>query len=174
MMSPALVVTLSLLGAGAVGTPDAGIPKPAVEKVTAADFERTPPNLARVHFRLGNLQKAIDIARKCERTHPKECKTLKVAIVEYQALAHDASTLTQKNAKAFLEWDEKISPGDPGRLTVPVIARWVKGPLREAAMANAAGNLPRARELVRSVLEVRPKDAEAKAMWQQLAVDAGQ
>ena len=149
-----------------LGAPDGGVAAPR-------DADRSPPDLARVYFRLGDLQRAVNTTRTCEKTHPKECKPLKVALVEYQVLVNHLATLSKKEAREFLSWDEKISPGDPGRLTKPAINRWVTGPLQEAGQANAAGNVSRARELVQSVLEVRPDNADAKAMLARLSPDAG-
>ena len=162
MATPLLSVIAVLL----VGASDAGLAQPVQP-------DRDPPDLARVYFRMGDVSRAITVVRSCAKTHPKQCKKLKIALVEYQSLATRFTPLTQSAVKALLAWDAQISPGEPSRMTKPVLERWVVAPLREAGMANAANNPKRARELVQAVLDVQPSNVEAKAMLAQLSPDAG-
>ncbi|MBX7113941.1 MAG: hypothetical protein K1X64_06350 [Myxococcaceae bacterium] len=155
---------LTLLAVLLAGASDAGVAPPT---------DRDPPDLARVYFRMGDVARAITVVRSCAKTHPKQCKKLKMALVEYQALATRFSPLTQSDVKALLAWDAQISPGEPSRMTKPVLERWVVVPLREAGLANAASNPRRALELVEAVLDEQPGNAEAQAMLQQLSPDGG-
>jgi hypothetical protein len=85
----------------------------------------------------------------------------------------DVEELTLAEARAFLEYDRKISPGTPGKLTAPVQRKYVEAPLNSAGVARGGGDLVRARKLVAEVLAVDPQNPDALKLSAELTPDAG-
>ncbi|MBK7863988.1 MAG: hypothetical protein IPJ65_36360 [Archangiaceae bacterium] len=152
----AAVTSLLLLAAPAPGLADAG-PAP------------TPRELAQLFFLAGDLRRAVDAGRRCMQLEGrKKCEPFYRALVEYQALIPKNDQLTLAEAKAYLEWDRFVSPQQPGKLTEPVLSRYVEEPLSTARAAWQGGDEKSARKLAERVLEVDPKNADAKALLKQL------
>lgn len=137
----------------ATAPPDAGAPAP------------TPREMAQLFFLAGDLKRAIDAGRRCVQLEGrKKCEGYYRALVEYEALIPRNDQLTPAEAKAYLEWDRFISPKEPGKLTRPVLRRYVEEPLIAAHQAAAAGEKGKAKEIAQRVLAVDPKNAEAKQL----------
>lgn len=132
-----------------------------------------PGETAKLYFLAGDVAKAVDWARRGVRTDAAKCKPMLEALAEYGALANHTDDFTPEQARAFLEWDRKISPGTPGKLTVPVINHFIVVPLERARADLQAGELAEARERLALVLAVDPKNAAALALEEQLSADAG-
>ena len=128
---------------------------------------------AKLFFLAGDVAKAVDWAQRGLKSDAAKCKPMLKALAEYGALANHTDDFTPEQAKAFLEWDRRISPGTPGKLTVPVIHHFVTAPLEKARADLKAGEPAAARALVLGVLKVDPKNADALALEQQLSADAG-
>jgi len=142
-----LALTLLLFSA----TPDGG-------------FGPSPRELAQLFFLAGDLHRAVEVARKCLEVEKKKCEPFYRALVEYQALIPRNEELTPAEAKAYLEWDHLISPKEPGKLTVPVLKRYVEAPLEAAKRAQAAGDTNAVKQIAERVLQIDPKNAEAKEL----------
>ena len=148
-------------------------PPPAAPEV---DPKKGPPpsELAKLYFLAGDLRKATETARVGAKVDPVKCKAIYPMLVEYEFLLPRADHLTPAEAKAFFEWDRKISPGTPGKLTGPVFRRYVETPLQLARTAAQGDDKPRAAKLVAQVLEVDPANADALALKASLEpADAG-
>ncbi|MBL8955114.1 MAG: hypothetical protein JNK82_30335 [Myxococcaceae bacterium] len=154
-----LVIMVSAAPAPAAGAPDAGA-------------EAKPPTareMAQLFFLAGDLKRAIDAAIRCIQTDGrKKCEPFYRALVEYEALIHKNDQLTLPEAKSYLEWDRTISPDKPGKLTEPVIERYVKGPLEAARAAWQRGEREAALAAVERVQKVDPKNADAKQLKAEL------
>jgi hypothetical protein len=127
----------------------------------------TPRELAQLYFLAGDLRRAVDAGRRCLQLEGKKgCEPFYRALVEYQALILKNEQLTLAEAKSYLEWDRLISPKQPGKLTIPVLQRYVEDPLVAARAALDAGDAKKAKALAQRALEVDPTNAEAKALGQ--------
>ena len=111
-----------------------------------------------------DLRRAVDTARASLKTDPARCKALYPMLVEYEFLVPRRDTLTLEEAKAFLEWDRKISPRAQGKLTPVVYRKYVETPLHYARTANQGGDLAKAKKLLADVLAVDPKSEDALAL----------
>ena len=82
----------------------------------ASEARKGPPasEMAKLYFLAGDLRRAIETARQGINSDPVKCKALYPMLVEYQFLVPRGDELTPAEARAFLEWDRKISPGTPG------------------------------------------------------------
>lgn len=143
------MLTLLVLLAGA---PDAGKLPPAP----------TPREMAQLYFLAGDLSRAIDAGRNCLKVEKKKCEAMYRALVEYQALIPRNDQLTPAEVKSYLEWDRLISPKEPGKLTKPVIQRYIEEPIAAARIALQAGDKAAAKTAAERVLQMDPKNADAK------------
>ncbi|MBS1149730.1 MAG: hypothetical protein H6Q89_1428 [Myxococcaceae bacterium] len=125
-----------------------------------------PPasDMAILYFLAGDLRRAVDVARAGLKTDAVKCKPLFPMLVEYEFLLPKRETLTVEEAKAFLEWDRKISPKAQGKLTGVVYRKYVETPLHYARTANQGGELEKAKKLLGEVLIVDPKNEDALAL----------
>jgi hypothetical protein len=125
----------------------------------------TPREMAQLFFLAGDLRRAVDAGRRCVQLEgKKKCEPFYRALVEYEALIHKNDELTPEEARAYLEWDRLVSPQQPGKLTKPVIARYVEGPLEAGRQALSNGDHAAAKQAAERVLKVDPKNAEAKKL----------
>ncbi len=154
------MLPLLFILAAAPAKPDAGVdPGP-----------QTPREMAQLFFLAGDLKRAIDAASRCIQLEGrKKCEPMYRALVEYEALIHKNDQLTPAEAKAYLEWDRLVSPKEPGKLTKPVVARYVTQPLEAARIAYQAGDKKGAKAAVERVLQIDPKNGEAKALLAELS-----
>ena len=143
---------------------------PAAE---AAPTGPPPSELAKLFFLAGDLRKATETARLGVKVDPVRCRAIYPMLVEYEFLIPRADNLTPAEAKAFFEWDRKISPGTPGKLTTAVFRKYVETPLQLAHTAVNGDDLPRARKLLAQVLEVDPTNADALALKLSIAPKDG-
>lgn len=132
----------------------------------------TAYDTAKLFYLAGDLAQAQEWARRGLKREPKTCGPLNALIAEYNSMVSRIDELTPTEAKTFLEIDRKISPTVRGKITEKAFTRYVVKPL-ELAKSNAAGDVPRALQLVDQVLFVDPKNPDALALKAQLAVDAG-
>ncbi len=165
----ALCLTVLLAAPPPAGAAPMGLP-PSKKVVPPAG------ETAKLFFLAGDVAKAVEWAQRGLKTDPKRCKPMLKALAEYGFLAGKRDDFTPEQARAFLEWDRAISPGVPGKITEPVIARFVTVPLSNARAMALAGQRERARTAVLAVLAVDPKHAQALALEKELALggpDAG-
>lgn len=133
----------------------------------------SPREMAQLFFLAGDLRRAVDAGRRCvELEGKKKCGDFYRALVEYQALIPRNTELNPAEAKAYLEWDHAISPSAEGKLTAPVRQRYVTEPLERAQDARDAGDLAKALDLVKAVLEVDPKNVAAKQLESALIAES--
>ena len=122
-----------------------------------------PADTARLFFLAGDLAKAADWANRGVKDDPKRCRPLVRALAEYAFLANHTDEFTPSQARDFIEWDKAISPGTPGKITQPVIDRFVNAPLKKAE-ALKESDKAQAKEITAHVLEVDPGNAEARSL----------
>lgn len=129
---------------------------------------------AKLFFLAGDLAQAQEWARRGLKREPKTCGPLNAQLAEYNSMANHIDEFTPQEAKTFLEIDRKISPTVRGKMTEKAFTRYVVKPL-ELARSNAAGDVPRALQLIDQVLFVDPKNPDALALKTQLLAppDAG-
>jgi len=148
------------------------VPEKAAPVKADAGIELAPPTpreMATLFFLAGDLKRAIDAAMRCVQLEGrKKCEPVYRALVEYEALIPKNDQLTIAEAKSYLEWDRLVSPKEPGKLTRPVLERYVTAPLEAARIALQAGEKAQAKAAVERVLQVDPKNAEAKALLKQV------
>lgn len=132
--------------------------------------ERTPPpgETAKLYFLAGDLAKAVEWATRGLKTDSKACKPMLKALAEYGFLANHTDEFTSEQARDFIKWDRVISPATPGRLTLPVVERFVTDPLERAKQLSYLDPV-QARQFVDRVLNVDPQNAEAIGLKRQLS-----
>ena len=138
----------------------------------------TAYDTAKLFFLAGDLATAQEWVRRGLKREPKTCGPLNKLLAEYNFLVNHIDEFTPDQAKAFLEFDRKISPTVRGQMTEKAFQRYVTKPL-ELAGEQARGDVPRALQLLDQVLFVDPKNAEALALKTKLMAgarptDAGQ
>ncbi len=106
---------------------------------------------ARVMFRNGDLQRAVDTLRLCRKPGPHNCEKLFLAVVEYQFLAPRRDELSEAEAQAFVTYDAVISPGTPAPLTRPVREAVLGALERREAAARAAGDCTAAKSALQTL-----------------------
>ena len=123
---------------------------------------RLPPagETAKLYFLAGDLAKAVEWASRGVKSDPKVCRPMLKALAEYGAMANHSDEFTPEQARDFIKWDRQISPSAPGKLTQPVIDRFVTAPLARASQL-AETDVVAARDLVERVLLVDPKSPDA-------------
>lgn len=94
------------------------------------------------------------------------------ALAEYGLLANHTDEFTLEQARDFLKWDAAISPGAPGKLTQPIIDRFVTRPLAQARLL-ASSDATGAKAVVSQVLAVDPKNVDAAALLKTLMKSTG-
>lgn len=140
-------------------------PGPAAD----AGVAPTPREMAQLFFLAGDLRRAVDAGRRCLQIEgKKKCEPFYRALVEYEALIHKNEELTLAEAKSYLEWDRLISPKEPGKLTKPVLRRYIEEPLASARIAMQAGDKKNAKAAVERVLQIDPKHGDAKRLLEEL------
>lgn len=128
-------------------------------------------------FRAGDLPRARDIALKCRKFAPKVCGKMFRGLVDYQFLIPRSDALSLAEAKQLIALDRMLSPEEPGRLTLPILAQYVTFPLAQATEALKGQNVSLALSFVDRVLSVDPKNVRAlelqKACREAAVIDAG-
>jgi hypothetical protein len=138
---------------------------PAPTPAPDAGVGPTPREMAQLFFLAGDLRRAVDQGRRCMQVEgQKKCEPFYRALVEYEALIRKNDQLTPDEARAYLEWDRFISPKERGKLTQPVLARYVEQPLEAGRQALASGDKALAKAAAERVLKVDPKNADAKKL----------
>jgi hypothetical protein len=125
------------------------------------------PSAVRLLFQAGDLRRAISMAKTCagsKKKAYKECLVMVKPLVEYQSLIEKGATLTADEAKALFEYQAKISPLTPSRLSAEAQARFVDKPWEQAEAALRGGDGKRASELAQGVLKVQPNHVGAKEL----------
>lgn len=133
---------------------------PPAPPVKAPPFAET----AKLFFLAGDLAKAQDWARQGLKREPRACRPLLTALAEYAYLVGRADELDPSQARQLLDLDRAISPGTPGRLTQPVLERFVLRPLQLATQHAKSGHDDSAQAIARQVLTVAPANLEAQAL----------
>jgi len=128
----------------------------------------SPSEMAKLYFLAGDVETAVNTCRMGLKVEPKKCGPMLKALAEYGFLAARRDALTQAEVKSFLAWDRILSPGQPSRLTEPVIHRAVTAPLGLARARLQAGDRAGAKGFLDAVLEVDPKNAEALSLQKTL------
>ncbi len=146
----ALALALSLVAAQApAGKPGTSAPPPS--------------ETARLYFLAGDLAKAQEWARSCRAKAPA-CAALLPLLADYAFQAGHVDEFDPARARAFLQLDRKISRDVPGKLTRPVIDRFITHPLELAKAQRKAGSRDAAARIARQVLDVDPTNDEALAL----------
>lgn len=136
-------------------------------KKTKLASHPTAYDSAKLYFLAGDLAKAQEWARRGLKLEPKTCGPLNANLAEYNFLASRLDELTPGEVKSFLELDERISPTVRGKMTQKAYERYVNKPL-ELAQAQGEGDPAAALQLIKQVLAVDPKNAEAVALGAKL------
>jgi len=123
---------------------------------------------ARLYFIAGDIPTAIDWANRGLKKEPKVCKAMAKDLAEYGYLVGKYDELTLDEARQVLALDRRISAKEPGRLSKPVLARFVRGPMMRARDWARQGAAVQAVAFVDDVLKVDPSNAEARALRAQL------
>jgi tetratricopeptide (TPR) repeat protein len=142
----ALVLALSVL---TQGRPGSSAPKAS--------------ETARLYFLAGDLAKAQEWARSGRAKDPA-CGPLLKLLADYAFDVGHADGFDPPSARAFLRLDRQISPTVPGKLTRPVIDRFITHPLALAQAHQKAGSAESAARIAAQVLDVDPTNAEALAL----------
>jgi hypothetical protein len=142
----ALVVALAIVAQGAPGS---SAPKPS--------------ETARLYFLAGDLAKAQEWARAGRAKDPA-CGPLLKLLAEYAFEVGHADGFDPPSARAFLRLDRQISPTVPGKLTRPIIDRFITHPLELARAHLKAGAADSAARIAAQVLDVDPTNAEARSL----------
>ncbi len=129
----------------------------------AGASKKLPPagETAKLYFLAGDLAKAVEWATRGLKTDAKVCKPMLKALAEYGFLAHHTDEFTPAQARDFIKYDRAISPAAPGKLTQPIIERFVSGPLARALQTSDKAE---AKDLVERVLFVDAKNPEALSL----------
>ncbi len=144
-------------------------PVPTAGLADAGPGERVMPpfsETAKLYFLAGDLAKAVEWATRGVRSKKpsdvKSCRPLLKALAEYGFLAPHADDFTVQQAHDFIQYDRAISPGTPGKLTTPIIERFVTRPLTRAAeLARTPSRSSDARQVLENVLAVDPTNEAA-------------
>jgi hypothetical protein len=134
-----------------------------VPKPSTADT----PSAVRLLFQAGDLRRAINMAKACAGTRKKgakECLAMVKPLVEYQSIIGKEISVTAEDAKALFEYEKKISPEVPSKLSKEIETRFVTHPYDQALAARRAGEEAMAQELAKKVLAVQPRHEGALAI----------
>jgi tetratricopeptide (TPR) repeat protein len=116
---------------------------------------------AKLYFIAGDLKSAREWAERGLRREAKRCRPILRDLAEYAFLMSRYEPLTSEQARLVLELDRRLSPQQPGKLTRPVIERYVEGPLNRAKAWVEQGAASEAVQFVDEALAVDPHNAEA-------------
>ncbi len=138
--------------------------------VPGADKALAPTAIetARLYFIAGNIPSAREWGQRGLKKEAKACKPLLKDLAEYSFLLSKYEALTLEEAKLMIVLDRRISPKSVGKLTTPVIERYVMGPMARARLWAEQGAAGEAVKFVDDVLTVDPANAEAKGLRAQL------
>ncbi|MDP3499452.1 MAG: hypothetical protein Q8S33_03940 [Myxococcales bacterium] len=123
---------------------------------------------ARLYFIAGNIPSAREWGQRGLKKEAKLCKPLLKNLAEYSFLLSKYEALTLDEAKLMIVLDRRISPKAVGKLTTPVIERYVTGPMVRARLWAEQGAAGDAVKFIDDVLTVDPSNADAKALRAQL------
>jgi hypothetical protein len=119
---------------------------------------------AKLYYLAGNLSSAQEWCERGKKKEGKLCGPFLKTLAEYKFLMGKFEELTLDEAAQVLVLDKKLSPKEPGKLTKPVLERYVRGPMMRAEGWANQGAAGEAVKFVDDVLKVDPKNAEAKAL----------
>ncbi len=135
---------------------------------------------AKLYYLAGDLGSSREWCERGLKKERKACEPFLKALAEYKFLMGKYEELTLDEAASVVALDKKLSSAAPGKLTKPILERFVRGPMmraRDWANQGAAGEAVR---FVDDVLKVDPKNAEAIQLRKELlaradggVVDAG-
>lgn len=138
--------------------------------VAGADKALAPTAIesARLYFIAGNIPSARQWGQRGLKKEAKVCKPLLKDLAEYSFLLSKYEALTLEEAKLMIALDRRISPKSVGKLTTPVIERYVTGPMGRARLWAEQGAAGEAVKFVDDALTVDPTNADARALRAQL------
>ncbi|MBE2249683.1 MAG: hypothetical protein IAE78_09045 [Myxococcus sp.] len=139
-----------------------GLPGP--DAASGKALAPTALETARIYFIAGNLPAAREWGQRGLKREARVCKPLLKDLAEYSYLVSKYEPLTLEEARTLLALDKRISPKAVGKLTEPVVDRYVKGPLARASLWAEQGAAAEAVRFVDDVLLVDPANAEARAL----------
>ncbi len=152
MLSALLMVVLSQpMPMPGVGSADKALAPTAIET-------------ARLYFVAGDLPSARQWGQRGLKKEAKLCKPLLKDLAEYSFLLSKYEALTLEEAKLMITLDRRISPKSVGKLTAPVIERYVTGPMVRARAWAEQGAAGEAVKFVDDALIVDPTNADARAL----------
>ena len=143
------------------------VPMPQLDPADKA-LAPTAIETARLYFIAGNLPSAREWGRRGLKREAKACKPLLKDLAEYAFLLSKYEALTLEEAKQMVMLDRRISPKAVGKLTAPVVERYVTGPMARARSWAEQGAAGEAVKFVDEVLLVDPANADAKALRRRL------
>ena len=123
---------------------------------------------ARLYFIAGNLPLAREWGQRGLKKEAKVCKPLLKDLAEYSFLLSKYEALTLEEAKSMIALDRRISPKAVGKLTTPVVERYVTGPMGRARLWAEQGAAGEAVKFVDDALTVDPANVDARALRAQL------
>lgn len=141
-----------------------GLPLPELPGGPSVKAAPTALETARLYFIAGNLSGAEEWGQRGMKKEAKACRPLLKALAEYAFLMSRVDRLTLDEARQVLELDRAISPKAVGKLTVPIVERFVQGPLARAQLWASQGAAGEAVRFVEDALRVDPKNVEALAL----------
>lgn len=143
------------------------MPMPVVDPAAKA-LAPTAIETARLYFIAGNLPAAREWGQRGLKKEAKACKPMLRDLAEYSFLLSKYEALTLDEAKQMLILDRRISPKAVGKLTSPVIERYVTGPMARARLWAEQGAAAEAVKFVDDALVVDPSNVDAKALRRRL------
>ena len=123
------------------------------------------PSAVRLLFQAGDLRRAISMAKTCAGSKKKgfkDCLAMVKPLVEYQSLIEKGAALTADEAKLLFEYQAKLSPLTPSKLSAEAQKRFVDKPWEQAQAALRLGDTKLATELAQGILKVQPGHEGAK------------
>lgn len=127
---------------------------------------------ARLYFLAGDLGSSREWCERGLKKERKTCEPFLKSLAEYKFLMGKYEELSLDEAASAIALDKKLSPSSPGKLTKPVLERFVRGPMMRARDWANQGAAVEAVRFVDDVLKVDPKNAEAIQLRKDLVAGA--
>lgn len=130
---------------------------------------------AQLYFASGDLSSAREWCERGLKKEAKRCGPFLKRLAEYRFLMGKFDELSLEEAASAIALDKALAKA-PGKLTIPIIERFVLGPMQRAKSWAEQGAAAEAVRFVDDVLKVDPSNVDARALKKTLvalAKDAG-
>lgn len=144
----------------------------AQDPMAARALAPTAIETARLYYLAGDLRSSREWCERGLKKERKRCQPFLRSLAEYEFLMGKYDELSLAEAATVVQLDRGLSPGEPGKLTKPVLERYVRGPMMRARDWAAQGASGEAVRFVDDVLKVDPKNDEAKQLRAELLAQA--